>query len=108
MPHEKGEAARLLPWNGPEGKPCYLIGDDTGPVSRVADVTEAVQLAMGAELLTYTRGMLTNSVHDPELRYLAERLAEALGDTLRIAESRGTRLRRQDLRPTDCDGRSGH
>ncbi|MWA12210.1 hypothetical protein [Streptomyces sp. BA2] len=84
--------ARLLPWPGPEGKPCYLIGDATGPVSRVADAMESVQLGMGGELLTYARGMLADAP-EGELRYLAERLTEALQDALRVAESRGLRLR---------------
>ena len=36
---------RLLPWTGPEAKPCFLITDDGGGrVSRLADVTEAMQL----------------------------------------------------------------
>lgn len=85
-------SARLLPWPGPEGKPCYLIGDATGPVSRVADAMESVQLGMGGELLTYARGMLTDAP-EGELRYLAQRLTEALQDALRVAESRGHRLR---------------
>lgn len=45
------ERARLLPWTGPEGRPCYVIGDGTGPVSRVADAVESVQLGMAGELL---------------------------------------------------------
>ncbi|MFV0135219.1 hypothetical protein ACLGIH_18700 [Streptomyces sp. HMX87] len=85
---------RLLPWSGPEGKPCYLITDDTGgPVSRLADITEATQLDMGAELLTHARGLLPDAPPG-ELRYLAERLTEALTDALRVAESRGRRLHR--------------
>ncbi|GGV49179.1 hypothetical protein [Streptomyces longisporoflavus] len=84
--------ARLLPWPGPEGKPCYLIGDATGPVSRVADAMESVQLGMGGELLTYARGMIPDA-SETEIRYLAQRLTEALQDALRVAESRGLRLR---------------
>ncbi|MEU6677211.1 hypothetical protein [Streptomyces sp. NPDC046853] len=84
--------ARLLPWPGPEGKPCYLIGDATGPVSRVADAMESVQLGMGGELVTYARDMIPNA-SETEIRYLAERLTEALQDALRVAESRGQRLR---------------
>ncbi|GAA2270882.1 hypothetical protein GCM10010145_01690 [Streptomyces ruber] len=61
--------ARLLPWTGSDGRSCYLITDDHGgPVSRLADDTEAIQLDMGARLLTH---------------------ADALRDALRIAESRG-------------------
>ncbi|GAA2599446.1 MULTISPECIES: hypothetical protein [Streptomyces] len=85
---------RLLPWSGPEGKPCYLITDDDGggPVSRLADTTESTQLGMGAELLAHARVLLPRTPRG-ELRYLAERLTEALADALRVAESRGRRLR---------------
>ena len=24
------DGVRLLPWNGPAGRPCYLVGDGTG------------------------------------------------------------------------------
>ncbi|CAL9495964.1 hypothetical protein [Streptomyces sp. enrichment culture] len=84
---------RLLPWAGAEGKPAYLItDDDRGPVSRLADTTESIQLAMGAELLAHAHDLLPRAPQG-ELRYLAERLTEALADALRVAESRGRRLR---------------
>ncbi len=38
--------ARLLPWTGSEGKPCYLLTDGDGPLSRLADVVEATHLDM--------------------------------------------------------------
>ncbi|MBL1116182.1 hypothetical protein JK364_27850 [Streptomyces sp. 110] len=86
---------RLLPWPGPAGKPCYLVSDADGEgyQSRLADEMEAVQLRMGAELIGHARLLL----HDRkagagELRYLSNRLIEALQDALRIAESRGGRL----------------
>ncbi|MFC9853969.1 hypothetical protein [Streptomyces prasinus] len=83
---------RLLPWSGTGGKPCYLITDDHGgPVSRLADTTESVQLGMGAELLAHARGLLPDAPPG-ELRYLAECLTDALADVLRVAESRGRRL----------------
>jgi len=85
---------RLLPWTGQEGKPCYLITDEHGgPVSRLADATESVQLDMGTELLAHARELLPGTPHG-ELRFLAERLTEALRDALRVAESRGQRLNR--------------
>ncbi|MFI6659974.1 hypothetical protein ACIBL8_31075 [Streptomyces sp. NPDC050523] len=88
------ESPRLLPWPGPEGKPCYLITDDFGgPVSRLADATESIQLGMGAELLDHARDLLPD-LPSGELRFLAERLTEALQDALRVAESRGLRLSR--------------
>ena len=84
---------RLLPWSGAEGKPCYLITDDSGgTVSRLADTTESTQLGMGAELLAHAYDLLPRAPHG-ELRYLAERLTEALADALRVAESRGRRIR---------------
>jgi hypothetical protein len=85
---------RLLPWTGQEGKPCYLIADDHGgPVSRLADATESIQLGMGTELLAHARELLPDTPRG-ELRFLAERLTEALRDALRVAESRGQRLNR--------------
>lgn len=92
----ESESPRLLPWPGPEGKPCYLITDDLGgPVSRLADATESIQLGMGTELLAHARDLLPGT-HMPagELRFLAERLTEALQDALRVAESRGLRTGR--------------
>ena len=85
---------RLLPWAGSGGKPCYLITDDHGgPVSRLADATETVRLGMGRELLAHARELLPDAPRG-ELRYLAECLTDALADALRVAESRGRRLRR--------------
>ncbi|GHE40432.1 hypothetical protein [Streptomyces capitiformicae] len=47
---EPPREARLLPWSGAEGKPCFLIGDEQGgPVTCLADATESIQLGMGAE-----------------------------------------------------------
>ncbi|MFS8199260.1 hypothetical protein ACLVWQ_11295 [Streptomyces sp. CWNU-52B] len=85
---------RLLPWSGPEGKPCYLLTDgEGGHLSRIADNIESVQLGMGRELLGHARALSA----DPktgvvELRYLSARLTESLQDVLRVAESRGARL----------------
>lgn len=85
--------ARLLPWSGVGGKPCFLVSDEEGgPVTRLADATESIQLGMGAELLAHARDMLPGTPRG-EVRFLAERLTEALSDALRIAESRGRRLR---------------
>ncbi|GGX19182.1 hypothetical protein GCM10010297_45830 [Streptomyces malachitofuscus] len=85
---------RLLPWSGTGGKACYLISDEHGgPVSRLADATEAVQLGMGRELLAHARELLPGTPRG-ELRHLAECLTHALADALRVAESRGGRLRR--------------
>jgi hypothetical protein len=86
---------RLLPWTGTEGKSCYLITDDRdGPVSRLADATESVQLGMGGQLLAHAREILPG-IPPGELRFLTECLAQALDDVLRVAESRGRRLEEQ-------------
>ncbi|OPF77888.1 hypothetical protein VT50_0220690 [Streptomyces antioxidans] len=83
---------RLLPWEGMDGKRCYLASDG-GFLSRFADQVEAVQLGMGAELLAHADGLLSDhETSARELRFLAVRLTEALADALRIAESRGGRL----------------
>ncbi|MFF6995185.1 hypothetical protein ACFY93_09530 [Streptomyces sp. NPDC008313] len=85
--------ARLLPWGGAEGKPCYLVGDGDGYVSRVADRVECVQLGMAGELLGHAADMLADDrTTAAQLRFLAARLVEALRDVHRVAESRGARL----------------
>ncbi|MGW0571596.1 hypothetical protein [Streptomyces tauricus] len=98
---------RLLPWAGEEGKPCYLVGDGTGRLSRTADRVESVQLGMAAEILTHAADLLADRrATADQLRYLAARLAEALTDVHRIAESRGARI----PPPFDVDahGCAGH
>ncbi|MGW4819342.1 hypothetical protein ACWEP4_10225 [Streptomyces sp. NPDC004227] len=86
---------RLLPWSGPDGKPCYLSTDDgDGFMSRLADNIESVQLGMAAGLLEQAQEVLADSDAEPEeLRVLAAELAGGLGDVLRVATSRGGRLR---------------
>ncbi|MFH8896550.1 hypothetical protein ACH4HG_09095 [Streptomyces coeruleorubidus] len=92
-------ALRLLPWTGPEAKPCFLITDDGGGrVSRLADITEATQLDMGAQLLAHADDLLPDAT-EAQLRFLAERLVEALRDILRVAESRGQRYDEEPLFP---------
>ncbi|MET9290458.1 hypothetical protein [Streptomyces sp. NPDC003077] len=87
------EGLRLLPWCGTDDKPCYLLGEGSGYVSRVADHIEHVQLDMADELLDHAGDMIVDSgVTSDQLRYLAVCLAEALRDVRRIAESRGARL----------------
>ncbi|NIY67301.1 hypothetical protein SMALB_5354 [Streptomyces malaysiensis] len=67
--------------------------DGAGYLSRLADEMEAVQLQMGTELIGHARLLLRDRRADArELRYLSNRLIEALQDALRIAESRGRRL----------------
>ncbi|MBB1245511.1 hypothetical protein GL263_18380 [Streptomyces durbertensis] len=86
-------APRLLPRRSPEGKPCFLTSSGDGYVSRLADEMEAVQLAMGENVLDHARTVLEDpNASDAELRYTGHRLAECLKDALRVAESRGMRL----------------
>ncbi|MEV0966684.1 hypothetical protein AB0J25_29590 [Streptomyces sp. NPDC049910] len=90
-PHTTQEL-RLLPWTGAEGKPCYLIGDGHGYVSRLADDIESVQLNVAAHLLAQTDNLLSDRSATPEqLRYAIARLAESLCDVHRIARNRNTR-----------------
>lgn len=81
---------RLLPWAGAEGKPCYLVSDGIGPVSRLADTVERVQLGMADNLLDHAADMLADRRATPaQLRFLLARMSESLTDVLRIAQSRG-------------------
>ncbi|WP_328866045.1 hypothetical protein [Streptomyces sp. NBC_00304] len=86
---------RLLPWSGPEGKPCYLSTDDpSGYMSRLADNIEAVQLDEAAELMAAALEALDEQEADPnDLRRLGHDLACALRDVLRVASSRGHLLK---------------
>ncbi|WP_217143966.1 hypothetical protein [Streptomyces sp. AC627_RSS907] len=86
--------ARLLPWVGSEGKPCYLLTDGGGRLSRLADVMETTQLAMAEDLLEHAADLLADARATPEqLRFCLSRMCEALRDVHRVAESRGLRLR---------------
>lgn len=90
-----GSIGRLLPWSGPEGKPCYVLGDGsgTGRVSRLADQIETVQLGMAGDLLGHATELLAErGTTSAELHFLASRLTEPLRDVKRVAESRGARL----------------
>ncbi|WP_406419597.1 hypothetical protein [Streptomyces sp. NBC_00842] len=84
---------RLLPWTDSEGKPCYLLGDGAGYVSRMADGVESVQLGMAGDLLGHAADLLADRrVTEVELHFLASRLSESLQEVKRVAESRGARL----------------
>ncbi|WP_405948160.1 hypothetical protein OG588_17830 [Streptomyces prunicolor] len=88
------DVVRLLPWVGPEGKPCFLSGDGSGGyLARLADNMEAVQLGLAADLMKEARGVLDGrGWTSGELHLLAVQLTEALTDVHRVAESRGARL----------------
>ncbi|MGW3660003.1 hypothetical protein ACWD6R_32105 [Streptomyces sp. NPDC005151] len=85
---------RLLPWSGPEGKPCFLSTDDNSShLSHLADNIEAVLLGMTAELLEHAAEVLGDEAAEPEeLQLLPTDLTGALHDVLRVAASRGYRL----------------
>ncbi|MFE9848357.1 hypothetical protein ACFYPN_06005 [Streptomyces sp. NPDC005576] len=82
---------RLLPWSGPEGKPCYLSTDDSDSyMSRLADEIEADQLFMAADLLKRAvRDLVDDRASTEDVRQLAKELTGALRDALRVAVSRG-------------------
>jgi hypothetical protein len=85
---------RLLPWPGEDGKPCYLSSDGDGLIDALADQLEEMQLKLGHEMLGYAEELRAGEgVEEQELRFLVERMGEALRDALRVAESRGGRLR---------------
>ena len=92
MRTSSGEA-RLLPWTTMSGKPCYLVGDGVGRVSRMADRVESAQLSMAGELLGHAADLLADHrATGVQVHYLACRLAESLRDVRRVAESRGQML----------------
>ncbi|MFE7540504.1 hypothetical protein [Streptomyces platensis] len=87
------DTPRLLPWSSPDGKPCFLVGDGTGYVSRLADEMEEAQLDAAAELGEEAHRILAGRAWTPgEIHLLALELATSLADVRRIAESRGARL----------------
>ncbi|WP_107051833.1 MULTISPECIES: GntR family transcriptional regulator [unclassified Streptomyces] len=85
---------RLLPWAGPDDKPCYLSAEEpAGYLSRLADNTEEIQLGLGAQLLAHAIEVLSDVDSDPEeLHALAADLTGALRNAVRVATSRGRRL----------------
>ncbi|MFD4258793.1 ATP-binding protein [Streptomyces sp. NPDC058534] len=91
--NDETDRVRLLPWTGVHGRSALLLTDGDGPVSRLADRMEAVQLGLGERLLGRTRELLAASCPEAgELRLLTDQLADALADSLLIARSRGVRL----------------
>jgi hypothetical protein len=104
---DQPDAARLLPWSRADGGPCYVVGDGTGRVSRLADSVEAIQLGMADDLLDHAADILADrQVTSRQLHFLAACLAEALRDVHRIAESRGARLGQPSV-PSDDRHRDG-
>ncbi|MEV6198791.1 hypothetical protein AB0M64_02315 [Streptomyces sp. NPDC051771] len=85
---------RLLPWSGPDGKPCFLsTDDDSSYLSRLADILETTYLDQAVDVLDHAIELLSLPEPDPAaLRAASADLTKALGQVLRIAESRGWRL----------------
>lgn len=95
---------RLLPWSSPEGKPCYLLSEGDGPVTRQADAVERAQLASGEIILSHARVLLRDTpATAPELHFLACCLTDALDDSLRINRSWGDRLGCGHPEPTEAE-----
>ncbi|MER6093459.1 hypothetical protein [Streptomyces bluensis] len=102
LPGQSEPRTRLLPWTGSLGQRCYLIEDDTGngALSRIADRVETVQLGLAEQLHEQAWEVLaTPTAPTTKIRRLAEQLAQALADTLLIAESRGARLQHPTAPP---------
>ncbi|MFF7216656.1 hypothetical protein ACFZAU_40040 [Streptomyces sp. NPDC008238] len=86
---------RLLPWDGPNGKPAYTPDDNPGGmIARLADRMEREQLTAASDLVELARQMLTlaEPLTPDQSRFVVARLCDALSNTLRVAESRGMRL----------------
>ncbi|WP_073729342.1 ATP-binding protein [Streptomyces sp. CB02414] len=87
------DCVRILPCPGVHGHTALLLTDGDGPVSRLADHMEAVQLGLAERLLGRARQVLEKQPpRTGELRALTGQLTDALADALRVAESRGARL----------------
>ncbi|WP_406208970.1 hypothetical protein [Streptomyces decoyicus] len=91
---------RLLPWESEGGKPCFLSADGAGSVlSRLADEIEAEQLCDGADVLKGAVAVLDDGkAGEHALRLALRATAQAFGNVLRVADSRGARL------PVAADG----
>lgn len=79
---------RLLPWQGPEGRPARLHGDD-GALSRLADEIEEAQLASARSVWDVAPAVLDEPTAElRDVRFAARRLHECLGDVLRVVANR--------------------
>ncbi|MGW2838490.1 hypothetical protein ACWCWD_11910 [Streptomyces sp. NPDC001493] len=81
---------RLLPWNSPEGRRCYLSTDDPeSRLSRLADEVEADLVACGEDVLDGAREVLADPVAgEAAVRFALKATADSLRDVLRVAECR--------------------
>ncbi|MYQ42576.1 hypothetical protein B046DRAFT_06933 [Streptomyces sp. LamerLS-316] len=87
---------RLLPWNSPEGRPCYLSADDPDSrLSRLADEVEPELIACGEEVLGGAESVLADrAAGERAVRFALVRTTESLRDVLRVAECRQGRTPR--------------
>ncbi|WP_431043391.1 hypothetical protein ACQUSR_16845 [Streptomyces sp. P1-3] len=102
---------RLLPWSGPAGQPSYLVtdGGTDSHLWQLADEMEALQLRMGTEMIQHARALVDERKADARaLRFLVNRLTEALTDALRVAESRGMRLDASNDEGTQSSRQAGN
>lgn len=85
---------RLLPWNTPDGKPCYLSADShDSRLSLLADDIEAAQLDSGEQVLAGAKAVLADpKAGERAVRFALTRASESLEDVIRIAVSRGGRI----------------
>ncbi|MEN2419940.1 hypothetical protein AABB02_17795 [Streptomyces rimosus] len=85
---------RLLPWAGQDDKPCYVIPEDGGFVSTLANRLEELQLRTAIDVLDHSRAALNQvqPLTPTELLFITNRLTESLSDAVRVADSRGRRL----------------
>ncbi|MGW2280176.1 hypothetical protein [Streptomyces sp. NPDC001770] len=81
---------RLLPWNSPEGRRCYLSTDDPDSrMSRLADEVEADLVACGEDVLAGAREVLADeAAGEAAVRFALKATADALRDALLVAECR--------------------
>lgn len=100
---------RLLPWATPDGRPCYLSTDSaTGVLSLIADDVEDAQIDTATDVLHGARAVLDDAkAGEHAVRFALRRTVESLGDTLRIADSRGARLPLPDDDGTGPTARGG-
>lgn len=73
-----------LPWTGEDGRPCYLSTDGAGPVSRLVNRFEGMQLDAAGGLLGHVQDALGDFGPEPEseLGPVEGRLADALWGAL--------------------------
>ncbi|MFJ4845134.1 hypothetical protein [Streptomyces sp. NPDC088733] len=86
---------RLLPWTDADGKPAYTPNDNPhGVVAQMADDVERSQLKFASDMHEMARQVLAveQPLEPTQARYLLAQLSNALVNVVRVAESRGLRL----------------